>query len=105
MGAFSGVTCSVYSFVFYTLNCWVKVLTLCTIFFHYYVWIKQKCLGYLEFYGVRHTIFKLVFAFVLSVSTVISFKMNTDITFVLINGMCFGKGLTFKKTLALISLT
>ena len=103
--AASGVTCSVYSFVFYTLNCWVKVLTLCAIFFHYYIWIKQKCLGYLEFNGAPHTVFKLTFAFILSVSTVISFKMNTDTTFVLANGLCYGKSLAFKKDLALISLT
>ena len=100
----SGLTCSIYNAVFNILNSLIKTLTPFTIFFHYYIWIKQNCLGFLHLNAAHHSIFKLVFAFILSVALVVSFKMNIDTIFIVINGICYGKGLPFRRKLSFISL-
>ena len=99
-----GLTCSISNLFFHTLHSLLKIMKFFIIFLHYYIWIKQRLLGFLQPHGDSHTFFKMFFVFILSVSVIIPFKMNIDTTFVLIDGLCFGKTLSFKKTLSFISI-
>ena len=101
----SGLVCSVFSLIFHILHSSLKVLNVFNLFLYHYIWIKQRVLVFLHKGGVLYQIFKLSFAFVLSVSIVLPFKMNVDTAFILVGGLCFGKRLSFQKTLSIISIS
>ena len=93
----NGLTCSINNLFFHILHSLLKIMKFFIIFLHYYIWIKQRLLGFLQPYGDTHTFFKMFFVFILSVSVIIPFKMNIDTTFVLIYGICFGELFLSKK--------
>ena len=103
--ATKGFTCSVHNFIFQSLNTSLKTLTFFIIFMHYYIWAQQRRLRFLRLDNIYFLISKITFAFVLSVSVVVSFKMNIDTAFVTYQGLCYGKTLPFKNTLNSVSLT
>ena len=95
----NGLTCSVYSAVFHILNSLLKLLTFYIVFFHYYIWMKQRCLRFLHPSGVLHTLFKFSpLVVVLSFSIVLSFEIKFLISFVIVDGICYGEVLSFKKS-------
>ena len=67
----NGFVCSINSFFFHIFHSLLKILKFFIIFLHYYIWTKQRCLGFLNVHGVLHTIFKLIFVFILSVSVIL----------------------------------
>ena len=100
----SGLTCSIFNYVFHTLHLFLNFLNVLNLFSFHYIWIQQKVLRFLHLRSTLYDFLKGSIFFVVSASITIPFKIKIDTVFVLADGLCLGKRHSFQEDLLLGSI-
>ena len=88
----NGLMCSLLNFFFHQFNLALKFLSCTIVFLFHYIWIKQRQLQILHSSRFGYETIKLTSCWLLTFSSIVSFKTNL-IGFFVQDGICLGKKL------------